>query len=40
VLPSARPPPVPAARDSDLNYSQVEKERRLMQAEQKMGAVS
>ena len=31
---------VPAARDSDLNYSQTEKERTLMQAAQKMGAVS
>ena len=31
---------VPAARDSDLNYSQVEKERTLMQAAQKMGTVS
>jgi len=31
---------VPAARDSDLNYSQGEKERTLMQAAQKMGAVS
>jgi hypothetical protein len=40
VLPSARPPRVPAARDSDLNYNQVEKERTLMPAEQKMGAVS
>ncbi len=39
-LPSARPPRVPAARDLDLNYSQVEKERRLTQAEEKMGAVS
>jgi hypothetical protein len=40
VLPSARPPRVSAARDSDLNYSQVEKERTLMRAEQKMGTVS
>jgi hypothetical protein len=40
VRPSARPHPVPAARDSDPNYSQREKERRLTQAEQKMGAVS
>jgi hypothetical protein len=31
---------VPAARDLDLNYSQAEKERTLMQAEQKMEAVS
>jgi hypothetical protein len=38
--PSARPPRVPAARDSDLNYSQAGKERTLMRAEQKMGAVS
>jgi hypothetical protein len=40
VRPSARPPRVSAARDSDLNYSQTEKERALMRAEQKMGAVS
>ena len=39
-LPSARPPRVPAARDLDLNYSQAEKERTLMQVEQKMTAVS
>jgi len=32
-LPSAGPTHVPVARDSDLNYSQVEKERMLMQAE-------
>jgi hypothetical protein len=38
--PSAGRPRVPAARDSDLNYSQVEKEKTLMRAEQKMGAVS
>jgi hypothetical protein len=29
-----------AVRDWDLNYSQQEKEKRLTQAEQKMGAVS
>jgi hypothetical protein len=39
-LPSAGPSRVPVARDLDLNYSQVEKERMLMRAEQKMGAVS
>jgi hypothetical protein len=39
-LPSAGRRRVPAARDSDLNYSQAEKERRLMQAEQEMEAVS
>jgi hypothetical protein len=39
-LPSAGPPRVPVARDSDPNYSQVEKERMLMQAEQEMAAVS
>jgi len=31
---------VPVAQDSDLNYSQGEKESMLMQAEEKMGAVS
>jgi hypothetical protein len=31
---------VPAARDLDLNYSQAEKDRTLMQAEQKIEAVS
>jgi hypothetical protein len=40
VRPSARPPRVSAARDSDLNYSQTEKDRALLRAEQKMGAVS
>jgi hypothetical protein len=39
-LPSARPPRVPAARDSDLNYSQLEKERRPTQEEQELRAVS
>jgi hypothetical protein len=34
------PRPAPAARGSDLNYNQREKERRLMEAEQKLTAVS
>ncbi|HYK24168.1 MAG TPA: hypothetical protein VEU75_05845 [Candidatus Acidoferrum sp.] len=37
---SVGPPPAPAARGWDLNYNQREKERRLMQAEQKLTAVS
>jgi len=40
ALRSAGPPRVPVAQDSDLNYSQGEKESMLMQAEEKMGAVS
>jgi hypothetical protein len=37
---SARPRRVPAVRDLDLNCSQAEKEKTLMQVEQKMTAVS
>lgn len=46
ILPvGAAPPsvhllPVPVARGWDLNYSRREKERRLTQAKQRMGAVS
>ena len=37
---SARPPRVPAVRDLDLNYSQPEKEKTLIQVEQKITTVS
>ena len=40
ALPSVRRPPVPVARDSDPNYSRGEKERRLMEAKQTLGAFS
>ena len=40
ALPSVRQPPVFAARDWDLNYSQREKEKKLTQVEKKVGAVS
>jgi hypothetical protein len=37
---SVRPPPAPAALGLDPNYNQREKEKRLMQGEQKLTAVS
>jgi hypothetical protein len=40
ALASARPHPVPAVRDSDLNYSQVAGEQKLTQEEQEPKSVS